>query len=465
VTSLDQNMASLDSIVQDPPDVGSNSSSRRTFLLRGAGAAAALSATGLLAACGSSSDTTATPAPKAADAGFTASSGSSIPAVDVKFAMWPYGDTTIGVIGMEKGWFGDVGITLPNKKETRIETQVQQELLNKQLDIGSGYAPNTIQTYAKAPNLKMIHLQNSYIGNYAMANPATKAKKVKDFLAQGQDFNTAFANTIGQMKGKRVALSDAGANKAFFNTILQMAKLSPKDFDLTVVADVKIVQLAKAGKIDYAFPAGAAQSVEILNSGFYRTAGILDMVDGLPHGDPNAVNGIGHAGLQADEKWVADNMETTLRFMSVFYRIIDAVQNDPNVLQVSLPTLSSAAGVDISLKDAKRIFVDFYGTVNFEDTAKLLEDPKYNLYYETVYKSQIAAAKAGGVVPKSTSLTPDDMIIHKKLYTILVDLKKKYDDILAAKKPTGALATKAATQYTNRNYLDAYRMINAAAKV
>ena len=62
-------------------------------------------------------------------------------------------------------------------------------------------------------------------------------------------------------------------------------------------------------------------------------------------------------------------------------------------------------------------------------------------------------------------LTPDDMIIHKKLYTILVDLKKKYDDILAAKKPTGALATKAATQYTNRNYLDAYRMINAAAKV
>jgi hypothetical protein len=45
----------------------------------------------------------------------------------------------------------------------------------------------------------------------------------------------------------------------------------------------------------------------------------------------------------------------------------------------------------------------------------------------------------------------------------LVDLKKRYDDLLASKKPSGALATKAATQYKNRNYLDAYRMLSAAA--
>jgi ABC-type nitrate/sulfonate/bicarbonate transport system substrate-binding protein len=424
----------------------------------------ALTVGGLLAACGSSSSgSSSTTATTAATGVFKPSPGSDIPAVDVKFAMWPYGDTTIGVIGMEKGWFKDVGITLPNKKETRIETQVQQQLLNKQLDIGSGYAPLTIQTYAKAPNLKMIHLQNSYIGNYAMANPKTGDKKIKDFLDQGQDFMTAFVNTISQMKGKRVALSDAGANKAFFNTILRMAKLSPKDFNLTVVADTKIVQLAKAGKIDYAFPAGAAQSVEILNIGFYRTAGIMDMINGLPNGTPDAVDGIGHAGLQADEKWVEQNMETTLRFMSVFYRIIDAVQTNPDVLQVSLPTLSSAAGVAINLADAKRIFKDFYGTVNFEETAKLLEDTKYNLYYKTVYDAQIDAAKKGGIVPKGTSLTPDDMIIHKKLYLTLVDLKKRYDDLLASKKPSGALATKAATQYKNRNYLDAYRMLSAAA--
>jgi ABC-type nitrate/sulfonate/bicarbonate transport system substrate-binding protein len=457
----------LDPDARENAELGSNIFDRRKFILRGVAGTTALSLSGLLAACGSSSSSGgSTPAPASdSTTAFKPSAGSDIPAVDVKFAMWPYGDTTIGVIGMEKGWFKEVGIGLPNKKETRVETQVQQELLNKQLDIGSGYAPNTIQTYAKAPNLKMIHLQNSYIGNYAMANPATKAKKVQEFVAAGQDFNTAFANTIGQMKGKKVALSDAGANKAFFNTILQMAKLTPKDFDLTVIADTKIVQLAKAGKIDYAFPAGAAQSVEILNIGFYRTGGILDMVNGLPHGDPNAVNGIGHAGLQADEKWVADNMETTLRFMSVFYRIIDAVQNDPNVLEVSLPTLSSSAGVDISLKDAKRIFVDFYGTVNFEESKKLLEDPSYNLYYETVYNSQIKAARAGGVVPASTSLTPDDMIIHKKLYNILVDLKKQYDDLKAAKSPTGALATTAETHYKNRNYLDAFRLLNAAAKV
>jgi ABC-type nitrate/sulfonate/bicarbonate transport system substrate-binding protein len=438
---------------------------RRVLLQRGAAGGLALSMGGLLAACGSSSSSSsvAAAATTAIGAGFKPSPGTVIPKVSVKFAMWPYGDTTLGVVGIRKGWFDDVGISLPNNLETRLEPQVQTELLNSQLQIGSGYVPLTIQTYTKAPQLKMIQLTNSYIGNYAMAGPKTGDKTYADFAKQGQPFAVAFKNTIDQMKGKRVALSDTGSNREFFNTILKLAGLAPTDLKLQVLSDVKIVELGKAGAIDYALPAGAAQSVELLNIGFRRTAGIEQMVAGLPPGTPAAVNGIGHAGLQAPVDYVNKNMETVLRFMSVFFRIIDAVQTNPfGTLGVSLPTLSSTAGVNIALPDAVKLFKLFYGTVSFEQAKTLMGDPSYNLYYQTVYNSQIKAAKAGGIMPASLNVTPDDLIIFKPLYETLVKLKTQYDTMTASKKASGPLAAKAATHYKNRNYLDAVRLLTAA---
>jgi hypothetical protein len=296
-----------------------------------------------------------------------------------------------------------------------------------------------------------------------MASPKSGDKTYADFAKQGQPFATAFKNTVAQMKGKRVALSDTGANREFFNTILKLGGLTPADLKLQVLSDTKIVELGKAGAIDYALPAGAAQSVELLNIGFYRTGGIEQMVSGLPAGSPAAVNGIGHAGLQAPADYVAKNMETVLRFMSVFFRIIDAVQTNPlGTLGVSLPTLSSTAGVNISLPDAAKLFKLFYGTVNFEQAAKLMLDPSYNLYYETVYNSQIKAAKAGGIMPQNANVTPDDLIIFKPLYQTLANLKTQYESLKTSKKSSSPLAARAETHYKNRNYLDAVRFMTAA---
>src|SRR5882757_1618571 len=98
--------------------LGSNTLSRRKLLQRGAAGGMALGVGGFLAACGGSSKSSTSAAKTAVGSAFKASPGSDIPAVDVKFAMWPYGDTTIGAIGMAKDWFKDVGITLPNGKET-----------------------------------------------------------------------------------------------------------------------------------------------------------------------------------------------------------------------------------------------------------------------------------------------------------------------------------------------------------
>jgi len=454
------------------PEIGSD---RRTRPARRRHRARAAAATLLtvgaltgLAACGSddettSSSTAAAGASSSSALSFTPSPGTDIPKVKVRFAMWPYGDTTIAVPGIEQGWFDEVGISLPNGKRTRTVEQTQQELMNDQLDIASGYVPNMIQTYASAQKLKMIHLQNSYIGNYVWSKPSNG--DVAMDAAPGADFNAKAKAVLSQLKGKKVGLSDTGGNREFFNTVLKLGGLTPKDVDLTVVSDTRIVQLAKSGAIDYAFPQGAAQSVEVQGLGYKSIFAFQDMVEGLPKGDERVMTGIGHAGLQASEDYVAKNRETVLRFMSVFFRIIDGLQNEPQeILKVSLPTLRTSTGVDLTLDQAVALFKDFYGTTNFEQAAKLMLDPNDPLYYEMVYKAQIAAAKAGGIIPRNVDPTPDDLIIFKGLYQDLVTLKKQYDQLLADEQPTGELADKAKAFYEHRDYLDAYRFLKAATE-
>jgi ABC-type nitrate/sulfonate/bicarbonate transport system substrate-binding protein len=412
----------------------------------------------------SASDSGAATTSGSSSKAFTPSPGTDIPKVSVRFAMWPYGDTTIAVPGIEQGWFEESGIALPNGKKTVTIKQGQQQLLNNQLDIASGYVPNTIQVYATAKNIKMLDLTNAYIGNYIWSNPKNNDKALAD-VPDG-DFTAKAKVIVAQMKGRRVALSDSGSNREFFNTIMKMGGLTTKDLaKLDVVDDTKIVQLARAGSIDYAFPAGAAQSVEVQGMGFKDLFGFVDMVDGLPKGDPRVLNGIGHAGLQASQEYIDKNRETVLRFMGVQYRIIDELQNKPaQILKYSLPTLRTSTGVDLTLEQSEALFKDFYGTVNFDQQADLLLNPDYPLYYQSVYKSQIAAAVAGGIVPKDLNLTPDDMIVQKSLYEDLVSLKKQYDELKSSKAPKGELADKAAVFYSHFNYLDAYRYLKAASE-
>src|SRR4051812_26049718 len=69
----------------------------------------------------------------------TAESGADIPEATVKFGMRPYADNTYFVIGMEKGWFKDVGITI-DPQPTGLKTTEDQWvalLLNRQVDINS----------------------------------------------------------------------------------------------------------------------------------------------------------------------------------------------------------------------------------------------------------------------------------------------------------------------------------------
>jgi hypothetical protein len=123
---------------------------------RGAAGGAIVATGGLLQACGSGR-THAAPGGR-----FVPSPGLNIPSADVRFAMWPFGDTAIGFIGIAQGFFEDVGINIvPRGGETRLVEQTAGELLSGQLDLASGYMPIQVQTFPKQPDIRMTSCTTS----------------------------------------------------------------------------------------------------------------------------------------------------------------------------------------------------------------------------------------------------------------------------------------------------------------
>lgn len=432
----------------------------RRQLLHGAAAAGAVFGLGgLLEACG-----TATGANAATVGRFEPSPGIEIPSADVRFAMWPYGDTTIAFIGIEQGFFEEAGIHLvPPQGETRLLDQTTGEVLSGQLDMSSGYMPFLIESFPHQPDIKMIQLQDVYVGNYLLASPTAGAQSYEHFSGAGESFAEAAKAAVRQIKGKRVALSTVGNNRAFFSTLLGFGGLTPKDFELTVVDDTTILQLARAGDIDFAMPGGAAQNVVLINEGFFRVFGIGELLENLPPGDPRAVTSLGDQGIVGTTAYIRANTETVLRFMSVFYRIIDQMHRDPDTaLAIVRPHLNAASGLSLTLQDCKVVFSQFYKFISFEQTAQHLLNRRFALQLDNVYVPQIKAAKQGGIYGAGVKVTPEDIFVGTRLYKILADLKTRYDRLKAVQNAESALVTKAQQQYEHRNYLDAYRLLKAA---
>ena len=128
---------------------------------------------------------------------FVPSAGGEIPDATVPFSMWPYGDTTIGYIGIEEGFFGDVGITLsPEEGQTQLTDVTPGLLLSGELDVVVDYIPTMVQRYEEQPEIQMVQVLNSFIGNYVLAAPDRDATSVEEYVDEGMSFEDATAAVI-----------------------------------------------------------------------------------------------------------------------------------------------------------------------------------------------------------------------------------------------------------------------------
>ena len=89
----------------------------------------------VLAACGNASDSTT---PTTVNLGkLDVQAGTDIPQATVRYGLLPYGDNSMPVIGMQKGWFDEVGITVqPQPVGSKVQdNQVVPKLVNDEIGV------------------------------------------------------------------------------------------------------------------------------------------------------------------------------------------------------------------------------------------------------------------------------------------------------------------------------------------
>lgn len=444
---------------------------RRTFRAA-ASVAALLMLSVLVAACGSSSisstsSKTATTA-GAGIPGFKVIAGTDIPTATVRYGLLPYGDNSMPVIGMQKGWFKDVGIKInPQPVGSKVQdNQVVPKLVNDEIDMINWDGTVIIQTMTQAPDLKQIGFTDTYLGIYILAAPNSDTKTVSELTANGTSFSDAMQQSIQQLKGKKVALDNTGYHRSFFNTVFDLGGIKPSDMDLTTIDDAKMVQLAKAGKINFASPAGAAQNTELLGLGWKPVVGVEDLLTGLPPGDKRSVGTLDNIGPALNQKYLDAHPDTVLRAMSVNFRIVDQILKNPNAtLPVQVPYLESVTGGNYTLNDLKLIYGKINPLTSFDQQGKYWTEPKNPQYYRNIYDPQIKALQKGGVLPKGQDLNASQVIIGTEIYNQMLALKQQYEKLAPdAEKKNPSLAAKAKIQAANFNYLDAARFALAATE-
>lgn len=442
---------------------------RRGFLLRAGAAATAVSFAGILAGCGDGDEASGTTSGKPTAGALDVSSGSTIPKATVKFGMAPFADASFYAIAMKRGWYEDVGITIAPAPTGLSVTpdNVTSKLVTGEADIATFYGPGRVANLAKAPNLKMFGFSDTYIGTYLLAAPDSGLKPVSALVREGMPFASAMKQAMSGVRGKAVALDATGQSRDFINQIFALGGLSTSDVKVNVASDAQILALANGRKVQFANPNGAAQNLALVSDGWFPLVSVDDLLKGLPPGDPRAVTGIGHEGPACTDEYYSENEETCLRFLSVMFRTIDAIQKDPiTVLADQAPYMTSVSGQTTSARDLATIFKVNSPLVSFEDQTQFWTDLEGPRSYQTIYGAKIAAAVRGGALPKASKLTADDAINGRAAYVKLVALKNAYEDTARTKsKLTGQaaeLATAAKRQSDVRNYLDAYRLIKAA---
>lgn len=394
--------------------------------------------------------------------------GTEIPSAQVNFGMRPYADNTFYVIAMKQGWFEDVGIEIgPEELGLKVtDTNVIALLLNGQLDMSSQYCPLLLPTYKTSDKLKCVGFTDNFLGTAILANPALGLKSFKDYIAEGMSFDEAIAAAVAPLEGKTLVGSPVLSKRPFEEAVQQFSGVQ---WTLETMDDAKALVLAKAGRIDFVDPEGAPIVYTLLQAGWTDLIDIGDLYEHGPGGVDSPVEKlVAIVGIAAHADFVNANQNTVLRFLSVVWRTIDAVQKDPSLYELQAPYLNSVAGTDLDAAGVEQTVAILHPYSSFEDNEKYFVDEDHILYWENAWPAIIGDWTDKGLVP-ADAVTTEEFIWAAPIWQQMKDYQSKSGDLISQLDGQSLdadkqeLLTKAKQHYEWFNFLDAYRLASAAA--
>jgi len=394
--------------------------------------------------------------------------GTEIPSAQVNFGMRPYADNTFYVIAMKQGWFEDVGIEIgPEELGLKVtDTNVTALLLNGQLDMASQYCPLLLPTYKTSDQLKCVGFTDNFLGTAILANPNLGLKSFKDYIAEGMSFDEAIRAAVAPLEGKTLVGSPVLSKRPFEEVVQEFSGVQ---WTLETMDDAKALVLAKADRIDFVDPEGAPIVYTLLQAGWIDLIDIGDLYEYGPGGVDSPVEKlVAIVGIAAHSDFVSANQNTVLRFLSVVWRTIDAVQKDPSLYELQAPYLNSVAGTDLDAKGVEQTVAILHPYSSFEDNEKYFFDEDHILFWKNAWPAIIGDWADKGLVP-ADAVTTEDFIWAAPIWQQMKDYQSKSEALIGELEGQSLDAEKQellaqAKQHFERfNFLDAFRLATAAA--
>lgn len=433
----------------------------RNPLLRTAfGGVALLTVGAMLVSCAGGSDPEPTADAVEAPSDL-AEPGETIPEVVLRGGLSPYGDEMLAAAGVARGYFEDVGITFdpaPVGVQADLIASVTP-LLNGQIQVGSGYPPVLISQLDNVDNVVAFQIQDVFFG-YRILAPEGMYITLEEAMADGQSYEEAVATVLAQLDGQDVILRD-GVVPTFYQLITSTAGTDMGAWNITYLSNPDIVRAAQAGQSDFVSPTGAVELVRLLNDGWESLIALPDVLENSPLDETVSLRAT-FSGYLTTTEFAEEDWDSLLRYSSVVYRLIDEFEEDPEGVAADyVDLLNSYTGSDLTAADLAATFDGLYQLYSFEEAAEFYENEDSLFNFDTVMGAQIDALASQGVIGEGH--TPDQLSIAGEIWA---DLKRYQEaaEAALAEAPAGDLATAAQAQYDARNYLDAYRLAEAASQ-
>jgi hypothetical protein len=394
--------------------------------------------------------------------------GTEIPQVSVQFGMRPYADNTYFIVGIQNGYFKDVGISIqpePSGLKTTEEQWVSL-LLNRQVDVNSATCSALLPSYRTTDQLKCIGLAVTFYGQAMLANPKLHLKTLAQIMDEGApSFNDGLKQALQQLDGKQIYVPSDVPAKYFAEEPFDLAGLPLPNY--TTMDDAQMLLLAKSDRLDVMFPDGAPIAETMLEAGWTP---VYDTGQLLKYG-PGGVDSpleplVSNNGWGATADYINGHQTTLLRFASAVFRIFATLKSDPSQYGAYAPYLNSVAGTTLDGAGVQRTVENLDPFVPFEEQTKYFDDKSSAEYYQNSFTALINSLAKDGTI--GSGITADQVIWAAPMYHDLVQYKTRTDALfdqaqgkqLSSDKQ--ALLDKAHQYYDWYDFLDSFRCAQAA---
>lgn len=381
-----------------------------------------------------------------------------IDSVDVEFGHEPFVDHTQAILGIEQGWFEEVGITITPEESNGKNAGAADApafLGSGSADVVSGsiglYTPS-LQTY---PEIRMLSFADLFKGFAIMATD--NYTSYWEFVDEGLNKDEAVRRTIQQLTEGTLLLSDAPVLRGFLNVALDRGDLTLEGLDTTVQSPTQHVATMEAGRADFEV-GGAPFQVELRQLGYKNLidAGILVQA-AEPSRDSEALTTVFRDGWMSTKSWIENNRAVALRMAAVNFKINEYIVNKPNeAAQTHIPFLNELAGTDLKPEDVQIFYEELHPFYTFEEQQSWFHDKEDSLYYEYQVGAWIDSSVEDDVLEEG-KWTVDNIQMASDVYYALEEHKAAADEQIAAAEDAIEAAPDGSEKEQAQEYLDRAR--------